>query len=234
MTTPMIRETMKWMAEADLDPVQFNWFDISGTIQDSTHVNVDPLMTYRPPFDQCFVVWRGPTKSHDQYETLMIVKGQDPLEGIVVTAWKGAAGHMPMAIPPMVYLVDGDLLRWGPVDDDQPIDKELAEVVLGMLGAWYSALDNRTNAYLPSVRDTFTNRRKIAAGKLPSYEWRTVVIEPKQARRESLGGTHASPRLHDRRGHLRRLRNGKNVWVKACKVGKAELGAVFHDYEVVA
>lgn len=63
---------------------------------------------------------------------------------------------------------------------------------------------------------------------------RTVIIEPSQAKAHPTGGTHASPRLHDRRGHLRRLRGGKNVWVRPCKVGDASLGAVFHDYEVAA
>lgn len=40
--------------------------------------------------------------------------------------------------------------------------------------------------------------------------------------------------LHDRRGHLRKLASGKTVWIKQCKVGKASLGTVFHDYEVRA
>jgi hypothetical protein len=30
------------------------------------------------------------------------------------------------------------------------------------------------------------------------------------------------------------LSNGKNVWVKACKVGNATAGVVFHDYKIEA
>ena len=67
---------------------------------------------------------------------------------------------------------------------------------------------------------------------MPTYDWRTVFIKTAAERSEHKGGTHASPRLHDRRGHLRRLRNGKNVWVKPHKVGRAELGSVFHDYQI--
>ncbi len=57
-------------------------------------------------------------------------------------------------------------------------------------------------------------------------------IEPPKPRSEGKGATHASPRLHDRRGHLRRLASGKNVWVKSCKVGDASKGAIFHDYAI--
>jgi hypothetical protein len=68
---------------------------------------------------------------------------------------------------------------------------------------------------------------------LKPIEYRTVIIEPiKPAKREHLGGTHASPRQHDRRGHMRRLPGGRQVWVKPCRVGDAALGTVFHDYEV--
>lgn len=32
-------------------------------------------------------------------------------------------------------------------------------------------------------------------------------------------GRHASPCAHDRRGHPRRLRSGRTIWVKACRIG---------------
>ena len=59
------------------------------------------------------------------------------------------------------------------------------------------------------------------------------VIEPTAPRQEAKGGTHASPRQHDRRGHLRRLKSGKNVWVKPHKVGDPSKGVVFHDYRIL-
>jgi hypothetical protein len=45
------------------------------------------------------------------------------------------------------------------------------------------------------------------------------------------GGTHASPRVHLRRGHIRRL-PGKNIWVNATIVGNSDLGVVIKDYSV--
>ena len=232
MTTPFVLSTMKWMIDSDLDPAQFHWFDLSGAFANTDRANLDPIMTHRPPFERNFVVWKGATRNHPHYEVLMMIAGNDPEEGIAVSMWKGAAGRMPTAIPPMVYLIEDNQIRYGPAEENDVIEKEVAELILAMVAGWYSAMDKKVDAYYPVVADTFTNRRKIAQGKKPTYEWRTVVIEPTQAKAPPRGGTHASPRLHDRRGHIRRLKTGKNVWVRSCKVGKAELGTIFHDYQI--
>ena len=88
-------------------------------------------------------------------------------------------------------------------------------------------------AYKPIPTNSFVNRKRAAKGKSPiSFDWHTVEIGPKQAKNAPQGGTHASPRLHDRRGHWRNC-HGKQVWVKACKVGDASRGVVFKDYKVV-
>lgn len=46
------------------------------------------------------------------------------------------------------------------------------------------------------------------------------------------GGTHASPRWHTRRGHWRKYRSGKQVWVRSTEVGDKKQGIVTHDYVV--
>lgn len=86
-----------------------------------------------------------------------------------------------------------------------------------------------TVAYLPT-RQRHASRR--AAGRKPAFEWRTVVIESVRPNVEHKGGTHASPRQHDRRGHWSHSKLGKKFWVPPCKVGKASNGTVFHDYVV--
>lgn len=232
MTTQLVRSSMKLMADAGVDLVDIKWFDMTGAFSDSQRANLDPVMTHRPPFDKCFVTWQGKTRHHPSYEVLMLVAGIDPEEGITVAMWKGPSGTRLHPIPAMFYFIDDDNIRYGAVNEDEPVERELAELMLAQLGAWYGAMDRRIEAYVPSVRDTFTNRRKIQQGKLPTYDWTTVWIEPAKPRSEGKGGTHASPRLHDRRGHLRRLASGKNVWVKSCKVGDASKGAIFHDYAI--
>jgi len=234
MTTQLVRESMKLMADAGVDIVDIKWFDLSGGFTDQQRADLDTVMTHRPPFDRCFVVWKGKTKTHASYEVLMLVAGNDPEDGITVSMWKGPTGTRLRPIPAMFYFIEGDQIRYGAVNDDEPVDKELAELMLAQVGVWYGLMDRRIEAYVPIVRDTFTNRRKMQQGKAPTYDWTTVYIEPAKPRSDSKGGTHASPRLHDRRGHLRRLTTGKNVWVKACKVGDASKGAIFHDYKIEA
>ncbi len=89
---------------------------------------------------------------------------------------------------------------------------------------------------MPLVRDTFLNRKRKEKGKPAiSFDWHTVEIKPWVSdKSEPQGGTHASPRLHDRRGHWRTIKTGKQVWVKACKVGDASRGIVFKDYRMAA
>jgi hypothetical protein len=85
-------------------------------------------------------------------------------------------------------------------------------------------------AYIPTKRANHAKR--IRQGKAPFYDWNTIVIEPPQPKVPPQGGTHASPRWHERRGHWRSIKNNKRVWVRNCQVGNKAKGAVFHDYVV--
>lgn len=230
--TPLIREMVKMVSAVEFDPTEMQWFDLSGYVNDQSHVVTEPLMIHRPPFEKNIVVWRGKTRSHKSYDTVFMVVGNDPQEGVLVTMWKGPTGKKPQRFPTMVYLVDGETLRYGPIEDGFELLKDIAELMLAYVGHWLESLSRSAIAYQPQIIQTYTNKRKIEKGKLPTYDWKTVVIEPAAPRQDSKGGTHASPRLHDRRGHLRRLRDGKTCWVKSCKVGDASKGVVFHDYAI--
>lgn len=77
------------------------------------------------------------------------------------------------------------------------------------------------------------NAKRIKQGKLPMYE--TKVLTLKMTRSESqgsgLGGSHASPRQHLRRGHIRRLPSG-NIWVNSCVVGSSGKGIIDKTYQI--
>lgn len=79
--------------------------------------------------------------------------------------------------------------------------------------------------------DAVVNAKRRKKHKKPFYEWTTVVVNH-APRAESKGGTHASPRQHEVRGHYARSRLGKMFWRKAHKRGDPSLGVVFHDYTV--
>lgn len=230
--TPLIKSVVRSFSETGEDPTTLQWFDATGCFSNRQEVGQDPLHTMRPPFEKCMVCWEGKSTNHERMEMHMVTVGTDPEEGIVLSVWRKPQGSELVASPLMVYVVDGGVVRYGPVDENEPIDQRQAQMVLGFVSAWLESLSRRAEAYVPVVKPTFTNRRKIAQRKVPTYEWHTVVIEPAQAKRKHHGGTHASPRQHDRRGHLRRLRSGKNVWVSPCKVGDATRGVVFHDYKL--
>ena len=79
------------------------------------------------------------------------------------------------------------------------------------------------------------NKKRARTGKLPILEYKTLALKvtaPSQQQNQ-LGGTHASPRLHLRRGHVRRLQSGRRVWVQPCVVGSPH-GAIVKDYRITA
>ncbi len=64
---------------------------------------------------------------------------------------------------------------------------------------------------------------------------RRVILRPASSIASVIGaagGGHASPRMHVRRGHIRRLETGKMTWVRPCVVGDPGRGAVSHSYVV--
>lgn len=79
-------------------------------------------------------------------------------------------------------------------------------------------------------------RRKLERGGVTGWTWTMVNIDTSriQPKVASLGGTHASPRWHIRRGHWRNLADGRRVFVREAQVGDMSRGGVVKDYEVAA
>lgn len=67
-------------------------------------------------------------------------------------------------------------------------------------------------------------------------EFKVRSLRPNQPAKVSvpLGGTHASPREHHRRGYWRRSASGKKVWIGPVVVNKGKTkGKVIKDYQIV-
>lgn len=231
MTTQLVRSTMKAVISSGFDPTELQWFDVSSVYSGDSGVKLQYLATHRPPFEKNLVLYGGASKNHPYYEVMMLVAGTDPEEGIVVDISKGTPGNY-ATFPPLVYAIADGEIKYGPADENHEVPQDVAELMLSLVAMWFSSMDTGCDSYKAELAKTFTNQRKIAQGKMPTYDWKTVFIKASAERGECKGGTHASPRLHDRRGHLRRLRSGKNVWVKAHKVGDPLKGSVFHDYVI--
>lgn len=84
--------------------------------------------------------------------------------------------------------------------------------------------------------DQRKNAKRIKQGKLQIYETRRLVIKAPLTRS---AGSHAQgsgdrqgPREHLRRGHIRRLQDGRRIWVQSCVVGSRENGVIHKSYAI--
>jgi hypothetical protein len=78
------------------------------------------------------------------------------------------------------------------------------------------------------------NKKRQASGKQPFFSYKVLQLaeDRKTSGRAGAGSQHASPRMHLRRGHLRRLEN-KTVWVRPAMINAdTARGAVLKDYSV--
>jgi hypothetical protein len=229
--TPLIREWVKSYSTAGGDPTDGFWFDISGALHRADVPSLELTLEHaRPPFQNCYVVCRG-QKDHQSHEVAVTVDGTDPEVGIKVSAGVRVGTGDPEALGDFTYAIhNGQIMfRVNCMPNEQNV-----QMVMRILALWYGALAQGGEGHRPEVKQNFTSRRLQAKGKPPQFDWHTVKIEPPKPKTECQGGTHATPRLHDRRGHVRRMPSGKTCWVKACKVGDASKGVVFKDYEVAS
>lgn len=74
-------------------------------------------------------------------------------------------------------------------------------------------------------------RAKKNKTPLFSYWMLNLSIPSTSADGAPLGGTHASPRVHLRRGHPREYSPGKYCWVQPAVVGDPKRGMVHKDYQ---
>jgi len=94
---------------------------------------------------------------------------------------------------------------------------------------------------LTTTKDSvFKSKRRNKKGVKPLIEWRTYeydVSKPvfKLNKHTGYRGTHASPREHERRGHLRVMKkSGRQVWVNPCKVGDKSMGEIHKNFVVTS
>lgn len=80
------------------------------------------------------------------------------------------------------------------------------------------------------VPDAKLQTARAKRGKAPLFAYWTLQLGGKSERGENQGGTHASPRVHLRRGHPREYVPGKWTWVQPCAVGSKAAGIVQKDY----
>lgn len=79
-----------------------------------------------------------------------------------------------------------------------------------------------------------SNKKRQEKGKQPFFSYKILQLsdERRDVGKGGAGGNHASPRMHLRRGHLRRLES-KVVWVRPAMINAGtSAGVVLKDYAV--
>jgi hypothetical protein len=95
-----------------------------------------------------------------------------------------------------------------------------------------AALGMHEVSYTDIEPDAKLNKMRRARGKMPLFTYKVLTIGKKKPKSRRLGGTHASPRSHLRRGYFRTSRNGVRHWVQPCMVKGGTDGFVHKDYVV--
>jgi hypothetical protein len=127
-----------------------------------------------------------------------------------------------------------------PSDDGMPRlvpDNEESDITkfLHVLGDFLVAMNSVGTRVESTEVSAKLNAKRSKQNKEPLSTYRILdlsMLDRERVVRDLSKGTHASPALHDRRGHMRKLKTGKTVWVKPCRVGKEENGIVTKSYSI--
>ncbi len=74
------------------------------------------------------------------------------------------------------------------------------------------------------------NKSRAKKGRPPIFEYHVLKVPGSPGTGVDRGGSHASPRFHFRRGHVRKLSEERLTWVRDCAVGDIKRGAVDKEY----
>lgn len=120
------------------------------------------------------------------------------------------------------------------IDSKNSGEVEMAKMAIGFVRAFLSALNCTNVRRVEHKPDAKLQKARAKRGKQPLFSYWTLELDlSRPESSERLGGTHASPRLHLRRGHPRQYAAGKWTWVQPCVVGNKAAGMIHKDYALV-
>ena len=227
--TPLIQEMVAMNPERAVD---HHWFDMSAAYRREQAISGEVLSRHLP-FPQTALAC-----AYEGKRALLFISRVGEITGVAGLQWDNDAlnaktSQQVMMIPGFFFVVDDEGIKVKH-KDGTPFDyrTSYATGVLAFVAAFLESLETTPAvAHLPIKRANW--EKKIRQGKVPTYDWTTITVESVKPRGLDLGGTHASPRWHERRGHWRTMKkSGKKVWVSNCEVGDKTKGAVFHDYKI--
>ncbi len=166
------------------------------------------------------------------FGVLLYDSGSEGIVGEIFMQIEGVYG--PLGISILTFNENRVQLR--PCEE---IPKEIAKNFISlsrpMLGGIFQLINvmNCSNVILVDNVPSRFKQQRISKKKTPLFEYKTLHIhQNRTVNKHDGGGTHASPRVHLRRGHIRKLPTGDTTWVQSCVVGNKEHGIVHKDYRV--
>lgn len=118
-------------------------------------------------------------------------------------------------------------------DNFQSVLPEIYKMVLGVIRTALCAMKCVNIHQVESVPSEKLQKARLARGKKPLFSFWTLEISIPNVTGGAgrhCGGTHASPRLHLRRGHVREYRPGMFCWIQPHAVGNKKLGIIHKEY----
>jgi len=225
--TPLVKELAGRWPQAEL----YSWFDIGDLSGERRMLNVDSTELVHLPFGRTMLCGRESTG--EKFALSLVDRGDHISVVGIIQSTSTPSGYTAFGMFNYRETDQGLVLMKGHKDDPEP-DKQDCMNVLAIVDAAFEKINAGTTVYRASAKpNSPTNQRRAKQGRPPLiYDWHTVELPAISTRGDGLGGTHASPRRHERRGHWRTCANGKRVWVRHCTVGDASRGTVFKDYKV--
>lgn len=217
--TPLVRQLVPLTRNAE----RYHWFDIGEMSNDVTTIDGSDPIASRLAFPQCAFAY---TEDGDPGVLLMTQLNETSIH------FTGLASHRGQwfEVTPLTVIYDQAA---GYSGEGKGVTSEQLRVALVNVAYCARLLDQGASAFAIDAQRCHINTVRAKKGKGPlKFTWHTVTIGPRPERKDGKGGTHASPRLHDRRGHWRTYASGKKGWVKECKVGSPSKGIVFKDYKI--
>lgn len=143
-------------------------------------------------------------------------------------------------VSPGLFLLDMHGLKVGElsflcqtVDIERPVPNdevmEMLRILRTALCAFVALINSKSAEVVVRQASEKLNKSRAKKGKRPLPDVRYVDVPRRQVGGGGAGGSHASPRMHWRRGHFRHL-NDRVVPVSPCLVGVAENGVVKQVY----
>jgi hypothetical protein len=204
-----------------------------GDYESIPKAKAEQLISARPPFPLTLLQFSFPDKKYFSH-LLVLWKEIDEFESVMMGAERRNDGVWVTMMPRSVSMNPDGKINYTSLRDE-PENDLATQVFHGAalnLFAVLACSNVGMETHEPSAK---LNKKRAKAGAYPIYSHKTLVVKLSRPAQEAVpgGGTHASPRVHLRRGHIRVIGEGRSVWVQSCVVGSKH-GVVDKDYRIAA